>query len=207
MPFEIVRNDITNMQVDAIVNTANPKPIIGSGTDTMVHQKAGPQLLLARQEIGDIPRGNAAITPAYNLNAKYVIHTVGPVWLDGTQGEDDLLRRCYDNSLKLALEHDCQSIAFPLISTENYGFPKDKALQIAIAAFSTFALSSFFNRKGKNANESRLRCPIKPSGLRFSPILSTAAHTAPSLFLPPAALGLVALSAYQNQNVDFLRNL
>lgn len=140
MPFEIVRNDITNMQVDAIVNTANPRPIIGSGTDTMVHQKAGPRRLLAWQKIGDIARGSAAITPAYNLNAQYVIHTVGPVWLDGTQGEEDLLRSCYDNSLKLALEHDCHSIAFPLISTGNYGFPKDKALQIAIAAFSTFLL-------------------------------------------------------------------
>ena len=140
MPFEIVRNDITNMQVDAIVNTANPHPVIGSGTDTMVHAKAGPQLLIARQKIGDIARGNAAITPAYNLNAKYVIHTVGPVWLDGDQGEEALLRSCYDNSLRLALEHDCQTVAFPLISTGNYGFPKDKALQIAIAAFSTFLL-------------------------------------------------------------------
>lgn len=140
MPFEIVRNDITNMRVDAIVNTANPHPVIGSGTDTMIHAKAGPQLLIARQKIGDIARGSAAITPAYNLNAKYVIHTVGPVWLDGTQKEEALLRRCYDNSLKLALEHDCQSVAFPLISTGNYGFPKDKALQIAIAAFSTFLL-------------------------------------------------------------------
>lgn len=140
MPFEIVRNDITNMQVDAIVNTANPHPVIGSGTDTMIHAKAGPQLLLARQQIGDIARGNAAITPAYNLNAKYVIHTVGPVWLDGNQGEEALLRSCYDNSLRLALEYGCQSVAFPLISTGNYGFPKDKALQIAIAVFSTFLL-------------------------------------------------------------------
>ena len=78
MPFQIVRNDITNMCVDAIVNTANPKAIIGSGTDTMIHEKAGPQLLLARQKIGDIARGSAAITLAYNLDAKYVIHTVGP---------------------------------------------------------------------------------------------------------------------------------
>ena len=140
MPFEIVRNDITNMCVDAIVNTANPKPIVGAGTDTMIHEKAGPLLLLARQRIGDIARGSAAITPAYQLNAKYVIHTVGPVWQDGTQGEAELLRSCYDASLKLALEQHCESVAFPLISTGNYGFPKDKALQIAIAAFSTFLL-------------------------------------------------------------------
>lgn len=140
MPFEIVRNDITNMCVDAIVNTANPKPIIGSGTDTMIHEKAGPQLLLARQKIGDIARGSAALTPAYNLDAKYVIHTVGPVWQSGGHGEAETLRSCYDNALRMALENQCESIAFPLISTGNYGFPKDKALQIAIAAFSTFLL-------------------------------------------------------------------
>ena len=140
MPFEIVRNDITHMTVDAIVNTANPKPVVGSGTDTMIHKKAGPKLLAARQMIGRIDAGCAAITPAFDLQAKYVIHTVGPVWADGSYGEEALLRNCYDNSLKLALEHHCNSIAFPLISTGNYGFPKDKALQIAISAFSTFLL-------------------------------------------------------------------
>ena len=140
MPFEIVRNDITHMTVDAIVHTANPKPVVGSGTDTMIHKKAGPKLLAARQMIGRIDAGCAAITPAFDLQAKYVIHTVGPVWADGSYGEEALLRNCYDNSLKLALEHHCNSIAFPLISTGNYGFPKDKALQIAISAFSTFLL-------------------------------------------------------------------
>ena len=140
MPFEIVRNDITNMRVDAIVNTANPRPVIGLGTDSMIHDKAGPELLIARQEIGSIDVGCAAITPAYKLHAKYVIHTVGPVWDNGSYGEEALLRNCYDNSLKLAVENKCDSIAFPLISTGNYGFPKDKALQIAISAFSTFLL-------------------------------------------------------------------
>lgn len=140
MPFEIVRNDITNMHADAIVNTANPKPIIGSGTDTMIHEKAGPRLLIARQKIGNIARGSAVITPAFDLQAKYVIHTVGPVWDGGGYGEEETLRNCYDNSLKLAVENKCKSIAFPLISTGNYGFPKDKALQIAISAFSTFLL-------------------------------------------------------------------
>ena len=140
MPFEIVRNDITNMRVDAIVNTANPKPVVGSGTDTMIHKKAGPELLVARQKIGIIDVGSAAITPAFDLQAKYVIHTVGPVWDGGNHNEEALLRNCYDNSLKLAREHRCRSIAFPLISTGNYGFPKDKALQIAISAFSTFLL-------------------------------------------------------------------
>lgn len=140
MPFEIVRNDITNMRVDAIVNTANPRAVIGLGVDSAIHEKAGPQLLAARQEIGHIDMGCAAITPAFQLAAKYVIHTVGPVWDGGSYGEEDLLRSCYDNSLRLAVEHGCQSIAFPLISTGNYGFPKDKALQIAISAFSEFLL-------------------------------------------------------------------
>lgn len=138
MPFEIVRNDITKMAVDAIVNTANPKPIIGFGTDAGIHAKAGPALLEARKKIGNIPVGSSAITPGYGLDAKYVIHTVGPVWQGGGHDEERLLRQCYDSALALALEHGCRSIAFPLISTGNYGFPKDRALQIAIQAFSAF---------------------------------------------------------------------
>ncbi len=140
MPLEIVRNDITKVAVDAIVNTANPWPIIGLGTDSMIHEKAGPKLLQARKKIGIIDIGSAAITPAFDLQAKYVIHTVGPAWDGGNDGEEELLRQCYDNSLQLAVEYDCQSIAFPLISAGNYGFPKDKALQIAISAFSAFLL-------------------------------------------------------------------
>lgn len=138
MPFQIVRNDITAMEADAIVNTANPRPVIGSGTDAMIHAAAGPRLLQARQKIGDIAPGTAAVTAAYDLRAKYVIHTVGPVWLDGNHGEEAILRSCYDSCLRLALKKGCKSIAFPLISTGNYGFPKDKALQTAIAAFSAF---------------------------------------------------------------------
>ena len=140
MAFQIVRNDITNMCVDAIVNSANPRPVVGLGTDSSIHEKAGPELLAARQKIGPIPVGQAAITPAFRLPARYVIHTVGPVWDGGSYGEEKLLRSCYDESLKLALEHDCKSIAFPLIATNNYGFPKDKALQIAVAAFSEFLM-------------------------------------------------------------------
>ena len=140
MPFEIVRNDITNMHVDAIVNSANPKPVVGLGTDSSIHKKAGPELLAARQKIGAIPMGQAEITPAFKLHAKYVIHTVGPVWDNGSYGEEALLRSCYDQSLKLAEEYGCKSIAFPLIATSNYGFPKDKALQIAVAAFSEFLM-------------------------------------------------------------------
>ena len=140
MPFEIVRNDITNMRVDAIVNSASPRPVVGLGTDSSIHEKAGPELLAARQKIGSIAMGQAAVTPAFRLHAKYVIHTVGPVWDGGSYGEENLLRSCYDQSLKLALERDCKSIAFPLIATNNYGFPKDKALQIAVAAFSQFLM-------------------------------------------------------------------
>ncbi len=140
MPFEIVRNDIVNMQVDAIVNTANPMPVIGSGVDETIHDHAGPELLVARKVIGVIRPGEAKVTPAFQLDARFVIHTVGPVWQGGYFKEEKKLRSCYDASLKLALELECQSIAFPLISTGNYGFPKDKALQIAIAAFSEFLL-------------------------------------------------------------------
>jgi O-acetyl-ADP-ribose deacetylase (regulator of RNase III) len=142
MPFEILRNDITKMKADAIVNTANPRPVIGSGVDSMLHQAAGPELLKARQAIGSIAVGEAAVTEAFALQARFVIHTVGPVWQGGGCGEEALLRRCYDNALRLAAERKCRSIAFPLISSGNYGFPKDKALQVAIAAFSAFLLEN-----------------------------------------------------------------
>ena len=142
MPFEILRNDITKMKADAIVNTANPRPVIGSGVDSMLHQAAGPELLKARQAIGPIAVGEAAVTNAFALQARFVIHTVGPVWQGGGCGEEALLRRCYDNALRLAAERKCRSIAFPLISSGNYGFPKDKALQVAIAAFSAFLMEN-----------------------------------------------------------------
>ena len=138
MPFEIVRNDITQMRVDAIVNTANPRPVIGSGVDAGIHRAAGPELLTAREKIGRIGVGEAAITPGFGLNAKFVIHTVGPVWRGGLLGERKLLRGCYEASLALAAENGCASIAFPLISTGNYGFPKDEALQIALDAIRGF---------------------------------------------------------------------
>lgn len=140
MPFEIVRNDITNMKVDAIVNAADPRPVIGYGVDTGVHQKAGPQLIVARKAIGEIPFGDAAITPAFDLDAKYVIHTVSPIWQGGSKNEVTLLERCYERSLQLALEHGCESIAFPLLSAGNHGFPKDLALQTAVRVFSSFLM-------------------------------------------------------------------
>lgn len=142
MPFEIVRNDIVNMKVDAIVNTANPKPIIGAGTDKGVHDKAGAGLLLARKEIGDIAIGEAAITPAFDLDANYVIHTAGPIWKNGRSGEEELLASCFRNSLGIAKKKDCESIAFPLISTGSYGFPKPLALQIAVREISSFLMEN-----------------------------------------------------------------
>lgn len=141
MPFSIVRNNITEMHTDAIVNTANPRPVIGSGVDCAIHEKAGPKLLEARCQVGHINRGMSAITPAFDLPAKYVIHTVGPVWKDGKSGEAEILRGCYESALRLAADHGCESIAFPLISAGNYGFPKDLALQTAINAISSFLMN------------------------------------------------------------------
>lgn len=141
MPFKIVRNDIIKMHVDAIVNTANPRPLVGRGTDSAIYHAAGQkELLTERRKIGKIARGQAAITPAFGLHAKYVIHTVGPKWEGGNQGEESLLCSCYENSLRLAKENDCESIAFPLISTGVYGFPKNLALQIVISVVSKFLI-------------------------------------------------------------------
>lgn len=140
MPFEIIRNDITLMRADAIVNTANPLPIIGGSSDARIHEAAGPELLEARKKIGPIAVGEAAVTPAFRLGAKYVIHTVGPQWQGGGAGEEQLLENCYRSCLTLAREHGCASIAFPLISSGTYGFPRDRALQCAIRAISGFLM-------------------------------------------------------------------
>lgn len=138
MPFAIVRNDITKMQVDAIVNSANPRTIVGGGVDRAIHQAAGAELLAARKMIGDIATGTAAVTPAYRLHARYVIHTVGPVWQDGSHGERELLSRAYQNSLRLAAERDCSSIAFPLLSAGVFGCPSEIAIAAAVQAIRDF---------------------------------------------------------------------
>ncbi len=139
MAFQIIRNDITKVAADAIVNTANPDPCYGSGTDGAIYAAAGADELLAeRAKIGTMEVGEAKATPAFALPAKYIIHTVGPAWDGGEHGEFENLRKCYENSLKLAGKLGCESIAFPLISTGVYGFPKDKALQTAISVFSEF---------------------------------------------------------------------
>ena len=142
MPFQIIRNDITKVKADAIVNTANPKPRIGRGTDSAIYAAAGEeQLLEERRKIGEIAPGQAASTNAFNLGAKYIIHTVGPAWVDGAHGERDILHSCYEKSLALAEELKCKSIAFPLIASGVYGFPKDEALNIALAEIGKFLLT------------------------------------------------------------------
>ncbi|MBQ9119884.1 MAG: macro domain-containing protein [Lachnospiraceae bacterium] len=139
MPLQIVRNDLTRMCVDAIVNTANPNPICAGGTDMAVYQAAGmEQLSAARRQIGEIAPGAAALTPAFALSAKYIIHTVGPVYRDGTHRERELLTSCYENSLQLAAEHGCESVAFPLIAAGVYGYPKAEALQVATQTIRRF---------------------------------------------------------------------
>lgn len=141
MPFQIIRNDITKVKVDAIVNTANPEPTFMAGTDAAIYHAAGEELLLsARKKIGRIAPGDVAVTPAFCLKAKYIIHTVGPAWIDGMHDEFDILRSCYMKSLSKAAELGCKSIAFPLIATGVYGFPKDQALQIAISEISSFLM-------------------------------------------------------------------
>lgn len=143
MAFKIVRNDITKVAADAIVNTANPDPAYAAGVDGAIYAAAGAEaLLLERKKIGEMNVGQVAVTPAFALDAKYIIHTVGPAWVDGKHGEFDNLRSCYVNSLKLAQERGCESIAFPLIATGVYGFPKAEALRIAISVFSDFLLKT-----------------------------------------------------------------
>ena len=135
MPLQIIRNDITRVRADAIVNTANPDPVVGGGTDSAIYKAAGEEKLLeARRKIGPIERGQAAWTPAFGLKAKYIIHTVGPAWIDGTHGERELLRSCYEKSLALAEQLKCRSVAFPLISSGVYGFPESEALTVALSA-------------------------------------------------------------------------
>lgn len=139
MPFQIIRNDITKVKAEAIVNTANPKVAIGPGVDTAIYNAAGRDWLLnERNKIGDLDVGEVAVTPAGNLNAKFIFHESGPSWYDGNHHEAELLRQCYDKCLNLALQYKCESIAFPLLASGFYGFPKDISLRIAIDAFRTF---------------------------------------------------------------------
>lgn len=139
MPLEIIRNDLTKMHVDAIVNAANSNLQMGGGVCGAIFQRAGAsEMQAACNHIGNCPTGNSVATPAFKLDAHYVIHTVGPVWQGGGQGEEQLLRSAYSKSLHLARELGCESMAFPLISSGIYGYPKDQALDIAVSEIRKF---------------------------------------------------------------------
>ena len=138
MPLQIIRQDITKIRCDAIVNPTNPELIPGGGTDEAIHTAAGTKLAEACAKLDGCELGQAVITPAFDLPCKYVIHTVGPVWKDGTYGEKALLESCYTKSLQLAKKYKCKTVAFPLISSGTYGYPKDRVLKIAMETIGAF---------------------------------------------------------------------
>lgn len=143
MPFKIVRNDITKMNTEAIVNTANAHPTVGTGCDCAVYRAAGYDELLAcrQKEIGFVKEGDAFITPGFHLQAKYIIHAVSPLYRDGMQGEEEKLRSCYRKSLAIAAEHGIKSISFPLISTGGFGYPREEGMRIAADEIHAFLLT------------------------------------------------------------------
>ena len=142
MSFKVLRNDIVHVEADIIVNPANPLPKIGDGAELAIYEKAGKKKLLAeRMEVGEIAPGEVELTPAFNLQAKYIIHAVSPVWKDGSEDELKLLRSCYKNALDMAVEKNCRSIAFPLLGTGNNRFPKEKALLAAMSVIQNFLMT------------------------------------------------------------------
>ena len=144
MPFKIVRNDITKMNTEAIVNTANDHVSVGTGCDSAVYKAAGYDELLKYREdnIGFVAEGGAFITPGFKLKAKYIIHAVSPLYMGGDQGEEEKLRSCYRKSLQIAKENGIKSISFPLISTGGFGYPKEEGMRIAVDEINAFLLSN-----------------------------------------------------------------
>lgn len=139
MPFTLIQNDITKMEADAIVNAANTELKMGGGVCGAIFKAAGAaEMQAACDKLAPIKTGEAVITPGFRLPAKYVIHTAGPIYKDGKHGEEALLRSCYINSLKCAVENGCESVAFPLISSGIYGYPKEEALRAAASAIQDF---------------------------------------------------------------------
>ena len=163
--IKIIQGDITTLAVDAVVNAANQVMLGGGGVDGAIHRAAGPELYKACLKVPEVrpgvrcPTGEARITPGFRLPAKYVIHTVGPVYRDGQHGEPEKLAACYRNSLALAAENGCESIAFPCISTGIYGYPKEEAAQIAVRE-----VEEFLTQRRKDAETVGRRAPTPPNG-------------------------------------------